>query len=215
MKKRKFVQKVRFGRKIFLRHRDPTVFKRYAVLAGVFVVLIGLIIIERNTMNANYTGLLNTIAQGESNGNYNAHFGNAGNTAIDFTSMPVGDVVKWQSEYVALGNPSSAVGRYQFIQPTLEGLLDEMNISRDEIFNEAMQDRLAVRLLERRGVREYLRGRMTREQFAHNLSKEWAALPKVIGNNPSASYYDGDGLNKALVSIPETMSAIDSLRDKD
>ena len=214
MKKRKFVQKVRFGRKIFLRHRDPKAFKRYAVLVGVFAVLIGLLIIERNTMNANYTGLLNTIAQGESKGNYNAYFGNAGNSEIRFTTMTVDEVLKWQSEYVAQGNPSSAVGRYQFIQPTLEGLLTEMHIERNAAFDEELQDKLATRLLERRGVREYLRGRISREQFAHNLSKEWAALPKVIGDNPSTSYYAGDGLNKALISVNDTLAAIDSLHEK-
>ena len=44
--------------------------------------------------------------------------------------------------------------------------------------------------------------RLRREEFAHNLSKEWAALPKAVGKNPEQSYYAGDGLNKARLSIP-------------
>ena len=90
--------------------------------------------------------------------------------------------------------------------------MNELGVGRDGLFDEALQDRLAIHLLERRGVREYLRGHITREQFAHNLSMEWAALPRVIGRNPGASYYDGDGLNKAQVSIDVVLAAIDSLR---
>lgn len=162
-------------------------------------------------MNANYTDLLRVIADGESKGNYNAYFGNAHNASIDFTSMTVGEVLDWQAKFVANGNPSNAVGKYQFIRPTLLGLVDELSIDHTAKFDAALQDRLAIHLLERRGVREYLRGRISREQFAHNLSMEWAALPKVIGDNPRASYYDGDGLNKAHISVERLLAAIESL----
>lgn len=162
-------------------------------------------------MNADYTDLLNTIAEGESRGNYNAYFGKANNRTIKFTEMPVGEVLAWQKEYVASGSPSSAVGRYQFIDSTLRGLIQEMNIDINAPFDEALQDRLAVRLLERRGVREYLRGKITREELAHNLSKEWAALPRVLGDNPTASYYAGDGLNRAQISVGSLLAVIDNL----
>ncbi len=162
-------------------------------------------------MNANYTGLLSVIAEGESKGNYNAYFGNAGNTSIKFTTMSVGEVLEWQQEFVAKGSPSNAVGKYQFIRPTLLGLVEELSIDRSAKFDAVLQDKLAIHLLERRGVREYLRGQISREQFAHNLSMEWAALPKVVGDNPRASYYDGDGLNKAHISIERVLAAIESL----
>lgn len=165
-------------------------------------------------MSADYTELLNTIAQGESKGNYNAYFGNANNTTLKFTEMSVGDIMRWQQEFVAKGNASSAVGKYQFISTTLEGLLNELNIDRDTRFDEALQDRLAVRLLERRGVQEYLRGHLSREQLAHNLSKEWAALPRVTGTQPAESYYAGDGLNHARISVDQVLAAIDSLHEK-
>ena len=65
--------------------------------------------------------LLNTIAKVESKNNYNAHFGNADNVSIQFTSMTVGEVLIWQKQFVEQGSPSSAVGRYQFINSTLRG----------------------------------------------------------------------------------------------
>lgn len=182
------------------------------IVLGVLMLFAVGFLLERNTMNANYSELLSIIAEGESKGNYNAYFGHAGNTSIDFTNMTVGEVLQWQHDFVASGQPSNAVGKYQFIRPTLEGLVNELGVGRDGLFDEALQDRLAIHLLERRGVREYVRGHITREQFAHNLSMEWAALPRVIGRNPGASYYDGDGLNKAQVSIDVVLAAIDSLR---
>lgn len=182
------------------------------IVLGVLMLFAVGFLLERNTMNANYSELLSIIAEGESKGNYNAYFGHAGNTSIDFTSMTVGEVLQWQHDFVAGGQPSSAVGKYQFIRPTLEGLVHEMHIDMNEIFDARLQDKLAIHLLERRGVREYLRGGISREEFAHNLSKEWAALPRVIGANPGASYYDGDGLNKAQVSVDTLLAAIETLR---
>ena len=196
--------------KAFRRVKRPVSY--YAIAAVLTLVLAAAILLERNRMDLNYTNLLNTIAQGESKGNYNAYFGNAGNNKIDFTAMTVGEVLEWQASYVAQGSPSSAVGKYQFINTTLKGLLNEMGVSHAERFDANLQDRLAIRLLERRGVQDYALGRISREQLAHNLSKEWAALPRVIGGNPDSSYYDGDGLNKAHVKVDQVMAAIASLK---
>ncbi len=152
--------------------------------------------------------LLDVIAHAESGGNYNAYFGNGRNSKVKFTGMPIADVLKWQKDYVAQGSPSSAVGRYQFLNTTLAGLVNQLGIDPSQKFNEQTQDRLAVALLERRGVREYLAKELTTEQFAANLAKEWAGLPKVIGDNPNASYYAGDGLNKSRVEPQKVLAAI-------
>jgi conjugal transfer mating pair stabilization protein TraG len=160
-----------------------------------------------------YAPLLETIAKGESNGNYNAYFGEPGNSEVRFTEMPVGEVLQWQDEYVKQGNYSSAVGRYQFIRPTLAGLVKQNKIDLSARFDETMQDRLAIKLMERRGSRAYYDKVLTREQFAANLAKEWAALPKVLGDNPEQSYYADDGVNKSRISIPEVFQALTSLEE--
>lgn len=196
--------------KAFRRVKRPA--SNYALIAVIALIFTAGLFLQRSKMDLNYTDLLNTIAQGESRGNYNAYFGNAGNKKIDFTAMTVGEVLEWQATYVAQGSPSSAVGKYQFINTTLKGLVDEMGVKHSERFDADLQDRLAIRLLERRGVQDYAHGRISREQLAHNLSKEWAALPRVIGGNPDASYYDGDGLNKAHVKVDQVMAAITSLK---
>lgn len=183
---------------------------------AVMVIVFSFILIKVNDNKNIYTAdLLATIAKVESNDNYNAYFGNAGNSQILFTSMPIKDVLAWQDDFVAKGNASSAVGRYQFVDSTLRGLVTQLKIDQNTIFDKPLQDKLAVALLERRGLREYVDTKLSREEFAHNLSKEWAALPKAIGDNPQQSYYAGDGLNHARLSINEIFSSIDTLRKID
>ena len=77
-----------------------------------------------------------------------------------------------------------------------------------------MQDQLAVALLEKRGAREYIDEKITREEFAASLAKEWAGLPKVTGENPEHSYYAGDGLNKSRVGVEEVLGVIDQVETK-
>lgn len=155
-----------------------------------------------------YRPLLDTIAQGESRGNYNAYFGNAANNKIRFTEMTVAEVLQWQKDFVDKGSPSSAVGRYQIIRPTLLGLVEQLGIDKNALYDTSLQDQFAVALLERRGAREYIAKELSREEFAANLAKEWAALPKIAGDNPEQSYYAGDGLNKVQISINEVYAAL-------
>lgn len=157
---------------------------------------------------ATYSQLLHLIASVESKDNYNAYFGHADNTSINFTAMPIAEVMKWQSEYVRQGSPSSAVGRYQIMNTTLAGLVNELHLDTNQLFDQATQDKMAIALIERRGAEAYVNKELSREEFAANLAKEWAALPKVIGDNPAMSYYASDGLNKSLVSVDEILKVI-------
>lgn len=203
---RRFKKRSRYFAHILLKPRN---------VVGLLVIggLISLILLNMQEAQKIHTAdLLNTIAKVESRYNYNAYFGNSNNTSIKFTSMTVNEVLAWQKQFVEQGNPSSAVGRYQFIDSTLRGLVRELKIDENMKFDETLQDRLAVALLERRGIREYIDNKISREEFAHRLSKEWAALPKAIGENPDQSYYAGDGLNKAQLSVDEVLASIATVR---
>lgn len=156
--------------------------------------------------------LLDVIAQHESGGDYNIAYGGR---QADFTNMTIDEVMEWQDDYVNAGSPSSAAGRYQIINKTLGGLKEDMGLSGDEMFDEAMQDKMAMVLLERRGYSQYQdakeqyeAGEMSEEQFTRiedrfmeSISKEWASMPK---DESGRSYYAGDGLNKALTT-PDAM----------
>lgn len=159
-----------------------------------------------------YTPLLHVIAEGESRGNYNAYFGNPTNQEINFTSMSLAEVLMWQKEYIQQGSPSNAVGRYQIIHPTLEGLIAQLKLDTATIFNQALQDKLAITLMEGRGSIQFIDNKVSAEELAHNLSKEWAALPNVIGEAPESSFYANDGLNKSQIDSKTILSAIKSFR---
>lgn len=163
---------------------------------------------------ATYKQLLDLIGKAESKGNYNAYFGNVGNASIKFTDMSIAEVMKWQSDHVRRGGQSSAVGKYQIIDTTLTSLVNILNIDTDQKFDAGMQDRLAIALIERRGADAYINSEITGEHFAHNLSKEWAGLPKVTGDKPHESYYASDGLNKAQVSVDDVIRAVNSIKPK-
>jgi len=163
---------------------------------------------------ASYSQLLNVIAKAESNNNYNAYFGNASNSSIDFTNMSIADVMKWQSKYIQKGSASSAVGRYQIINTTLGGLVRQLGINTSNKFDKPMQDAMAIALLERRGAESYINREITRDQFAASIAKEWAGLPKVIGDKPEESYYASDGLNKSNVKVQDVLEAIKPISAK-
>lgn len=208
------IKRLNAGLKKYSRYHTRILRKPGNALGLLAVVgLVSLILITmQETQKIHTADLLNTIAKVESKNNYNAYFGNSGNTSIQFTSMTVSEVLAWQKQFVERGNPSSAVGRYQFISSTLRGLVRELKIDENMKFNEPLQDKLAVALLERRGIREYVDDKISREEFAHRLSKEWAALPKAIGENPEQSYYAGDGLNKAQLGLDEVYASIATVR---
>lgn len=189
--------------------------KKLILVAGVLVSCASIIIYTGYMQNKRltvdpktYAPLLQVIAKAESKGNYNAYFGNPHNSSIDFTAMPIAKVLEWQSDFVRQGNPSSAVGKYQIINTTLDGLVRQLGLDTRQPFDQSTQDKLAIALLERRGAESYVNDELSSQEFAANLAKEWAGLPKVIGDDPDKSYYDADGLNKSLVSVDEVLSAI-------
>ncbi|WP_238311080.1 hypothetical protein [Methylobacterium organophilum] len=151
--------------------------------------------------------ILDFVAGPESGGNYNAFFGN-GRSTKDLSAMTLDQVMAWSRNR---GTQSSATGRYQFMAGTLRGLKEELGLSGSEPFTPALQDRLALQLLERRGYSEWRAGRISDAAFANRLALEWASLPNVTAQNgrpAGVSAYAGDGLNKSLVSPASVLSAL-------
>lgn len=180
------------------------------VCAAALIAIVTYGIMQSRTMinPAAYAPLLHVIAKGESRGNYNAYFGNPANHEIDFTSMSLAEVLTWQKEYIRQGSPSNAVGRYQIIHPTLEALIAQLKLDTATLFDEALQDKLAITLMEGRGSVPFVENKVSTEAFANNLSQEWAALPRVTGDAPESSFYANDGLNKAQIDSETILNAI-------
>ncbi|MBX5130828.1 tape measure protein [Rhizobium lentis] len=125
--------------------------------------------------------MLDLIAKGESGGNYNATLDNGAWTngqqnLVGMTLNQVRDLQRYmlsnpgnRAKY-GDGKGSSALGKYQIVGQTLEGLIKEMGLSGNELFDEKMQDQMAMRLLNRR---------LASGEGLAGLRKEWTSLKNV------------------------------------
>lgn len=163
----------------------------------------------------NVKPLLDFIAKPESGGDYNIVYGGIRPhhwPPKALTRMTIGEVLAWQDSIDRL-YPSEAAGRYQIMEDTLRGLYRQAGFSLDDTFNEATQDELAYALLVRRGLHDYIEGKISAEKFAQNLSMEWASLPAIYKDRmgrpaKGQSYYAGDGLNRSHVTINAFLAAV-------
>ncbi len=146
--------------------------------------------------------MLDLIKQKESQGNYDIFAGDKPTANRKLTNKTLSEIIAMQ------GN--KAAGAYQFKPQTLRTLIKDLGLTGKEKFTPAFQDVLATRLLERRGLNDYLAGNMPADKFALNAAKEWASLPVLtptVGRKqevqPGMSYYEGYGSNKALLNADE------------
>ena len=138
--------------------------------------------------------ILDFIGKIESSDNYNVI---VGGDKKPLTNMTVKEIYQLQEELINKGQ-NSAVGRYQIKNSTLKETVDVLGIDENEIFDEKLQDKMARRLLTKRGYEEFRVGKITTKQFIRELSKEWAAFPEDESNQ---SYHKGVGNNKALADF--------------
>ena len=108
------------------------------------------------------------------------------------------------------GRASSVAGAYQIKHSTLLSLVKELGLTGDEKFDKAMQDRLAVALLNRRDYDDYLAGGITTRRMVRNLSGEWASFPEGPSNESRYS----DRNNKALIGYKPTHDILQYVRSE-
>lgn len=154
----------------------------------------------------NISKLLNFLGQKEAQGQYDMLVGNKQYGPL--TSMTVAEVLKFQDKMISGQGPtgkheSTAVGKYQIIRETLNGLVASGVLKPGDIFNSGTQDRAATALLKQRGMNAFQSGKISLEQFADRVAQEWASMPMANGK----SYYAGKGSNKALVDRQEYLAA--------
>lgn len=153
--------------------------------------------------NPDPTAILDLIGKGESGGNYNAIAGNRNEPNL--SRMTIDQVLAYQKGLINNGDESSAAGKYQFINGTLQGLKDKLKLKGDEVFDSALQDKLALAKLQERGFDKFVNDPRTLDSFVTGLSQEWAALPK---DSSGAGTYDGQGTNKANIHYGELHQAL-------
>jgi hypothetical protein len=103
-----------------------------------------------------------------------------------------------------------AMGRYQIQMRTAKDVLRGAGIDSSTFkFDQAGQDKIFELLLKRRGIDDFMSGKLSKEDFAKNLSKEWAALPQDASGK---GYWDKVGTNKSLTSFSSVMGQLDQLK---
>jgi len=120
------------------------------------------------------------------------------------TQMSVQEIYDWIDD---TPRQPHAIGRYQFIPPTLKRLMKRLGASPSERFSPQLQDRLADLLLADAGLGRYRRGEITRVSLMNNLAKVWAGLP----NSSGKSHYHGYAGNKATMSWGEYKRTMDQI----
>ncbi len=151
--------------------------------------------------------VLDLVAGGESGGDYNAVYGMkvGSSNQPNFSDMTIAEVQQYQRSRIASGQPSSAVGKYQFIQSTLDDTVKAAGIDPNTTkFTPKVQDQLMTTRLDQRGLSKWKSGQITNAAFQDNLAKEFASVPVATAQRgahgqilPGQSYYDGDGINSA------------------
>jgi len=100
------------------------------------------------------------------------------------TDMTLGEIYQWIDE---TPRQPHAIGRYQFIPPTLRRVAGIRGFGPETRFTPVVQDALALVLLEDAGLLRFKAGTLDRRRFMHNLARIWAGLPLPNGR----SYYEG------------------------
>lgn len=155
---------------------------------------------NQNSKAGSVKSLLNFLGKSEGAG-YNTIYGGK---RINLTGMTLDQVLAYQKKMVESGSPSSAVGKYQFIRKTLEGLKNKLHLSGSEKFSAELQDRLGTELLNEAGLQKFQNGQMNAESFEKNISSIWASVPTENGR----SNYEGVAGNHARTTYSDTMNAI-------
>ena len=126
------------------------------------------------------------------------------------TQMTVRQVLAWQDK-IDPNYRSEAAGKYQILEDTLREIAKGLE---DYLFTEAFQDRMAVKLLKRRGLAQ-VGDILSPEGFCNRLAMEWASMPVVTDckgqHGPvkkGQSFYANDGLNRAGVDPDEFLAAV-------
>jgi muramidase (phage lysozyme) len=159
---------------------------------------------------------------------YDVIFGNRQSAlAKPLTQLTIAEVLNRQRRWATKAwaakfgsdDASSASGAAQFMRKTLLGLVKELRLDENQIFDGNLQDRLAYHLLKRRGYEEFIAGEITRIQFGKRLAQEWASFPVLAPTKGAhrdlprgVSYYEGDSLNKALVEAAVVEALLDQVK---
>lgn len=102
---------------------------------------------------------------------------------------------------------TSAVGRFQIMRKTLDGLRRILKAGDDQVFSPQFQDRCAVELLGDCGLDQWLYGEINDEVFQTRLAHIWRSI-----ENPQGYYNSMDFEQPVGTTTGEIMAAFHEIR---
>lgn len=107
-----------------------------------------------------------------------------------------------------------ASGKYQFVSDALQGVMNNMNIPDNALYNERNQDSIALWLVKsRKPAWDYIFGRSDNINAAmHSLALAWASLPDPLKDGKSS--YSENTANRAGHSLQEFSKLLKEVREK-
>lgn len=107
-------------------------------------------------------------------------YGQFGMPPKPLSQMTVGEVKAFQRQTVnnqqGRSLRSSAMGRYQFMPGTLPDIQRWTGIKDSDLFSPDTQERMAMSLLKRRRLDDYLSGGIDADHFQDELAQEWSSI---------------------------------------
>lgn len=104
---------------------------------------------------------------------------------------------------------SSAIGKYQFMRKTLNGLRNELGLTGSELFTPELQDRLAMQLYRRRMAQARREGGGN-GAILKALAQEWASFPTASGQG----YYPGQNASVSPEAVLRAVTAEENLKNR-
>lgn len=152
---------------------------------------------------AYYQPVLDVIRRGEAGtAGYNSLVGS--NKSFDLIGKTLQQVRDIQKERLKTYG-GTAAGGYQILNKNLLDLAKRHKHDLNKtLFDQSTQDTYGRSLMDRRGFKDFLAGKISLNQMRINLAKEWAALPA----KGEKSYYHGTGNNAARVSSKDINTAL-------
>jgi len=153
--------------------------------------------------------VLDFVGRYEARGLYDIR--NGGSRDPDILDMTINEVLRYQSNWRSWPRAaSSALGRYQYIQGTLEWISGLMGVNKNtQKFDEDFQDRLCIYDMRYRcKLDDWLAGRIESEEFANELAQVWAAIP----NSSNRSQYAGVANNRRGLDYSNAVAQLDRIR---
>jgi hypothetical protein len=186
---------------------------------GTAAVVGGAAIVAGGAVVAGY-GLSALLEKGEAK-TYDTQYGGGRKEGLE--KMTVNEVLKYQHTPGGWNAKSSAIGKYQIMSYTLEAAKKDLRLTGNELFDKNLQDKIYKEYLtgdKRPALKAYLTGKtpddeksLDKAQIA--LAQEFASVPvpfRMQGHHriveAGETYYAGDKLNKAGVSIEDTRAKL-------